>query len=75
MLTKSDINTIKELLKDLATKDDLKLLASKMDLKKLEKKLDKKFTDLFDLLDKDVMKNKQRLNTIEEILNIPPISS
>ncbi len=61
-------------LKDFATKDDLKGLASKDDLKKLEKKLDRKFTDLFDFLDKDVMETKRKITTIEQVLQIPSVS-
>lgn len=61
MLTNSDLNKIKSLLSKLSTKDDLN---------NLEKRLNKKFTDLFDYLDKDVMSTKSRVSTIEKILQI-----
>lgn len=35
------------------------------------RKLDKKFEDLFDFLDKDVMKNQRRIHRIEEHLGFP----
>lgn len=82
-VTKNDIKNFatKDDLKKLASKDDLKNFATKDDLdktntsiNKLEKKLDKKFTELFDFLDDDVMKNKRRLKVIEETLNIVPLS-
>lgn len=87
MLSKSDLKWLKENLaskddlKNFATKDDLKdfakqkdLLLLKQDLKKLEKRLNKKFTDLFNFIDKDVMKNKRKIKTIEQFLQIPSVS-
>jgi len=49
MLSQNDIKIIKNLLKNLATKDDLN---------KLENRLNKKFTQLFNFLDRDVMNHK-----------------
>lgn len=80
MLTKSDLKWLKENLatkddvKNFATKDDLKGLATKSDLKKLDQKLDKKFTKLFDFLDKDVMDTKRKVKVIEQYLHIPSVS-
>ena len=71
MFTKSDKKWLRE---NFATKDDLKNLATKDDFKKLDKKLDKKFTDLFDFLDKDVMETKRKITTIEQALQISPVS-
>lgn len=53
MLTKSDIKSIKNLLKNFATKDDLKNFATKSDLKLLAKQ-----SDLLDV--------KQKLNDLTE---------
>lgn len=64
----------KDDLKSLATKDDLKSLASKDDLKKLEKKLDMRFTQLFDVIDKDLMETKKKVKIIEQSLHIPAVS-
>jgi len=58
MLTKSDMKWLKE---NLATKTDVK-------------KLNKKFTQLFDFIDKDVMENKRKLKTIEQVLHISSVS-
>ena len=66
MLSKSDKSWLQ---KSFSTKDDLKT-----EIKKLDKKLDKKFTELFDFLDEDVMKNKRRLDKVEEVLNISSTS-
>ena len=73
--TKDELKTLvtKEDAKTLATKDELKGLASKDDLKQLEKRLDKKFTDLFNFLDKDIMENQRRLKRVENALNLPSL--
>ncbi len=73
-LTKNDAKSFatKDDLKNFATKADLKDLASKKDLKSLEKRLDKRFKNLFNFLDKDVMNTKKRLKTIEENLGVTP---
>lgn len=74
--TKDDLKyfATKDDLKNFATKDDLTSLSTKDDLKKLEKKLDTKFTQLFDVIDKDVMETKGKIKTIEQSLRIPAIS-
>ena len=46
MLTKTDINIIKDLLKTFATKDDLKNFAAKDDLRKELEPIKKDLTDL-----------------------------
>ena len=43
--------------------------------KKGFQKLDKRFTDLFDFLDKDQLKTSRRVERIEKHLKLPPLSS
>lgn len=90
MLTKSDLQSIKEILKDFATKDDLKGFATKDDLKSIKldlgvlkndvktiktdmTKVRKEITTLFDFLDRDFLDLRQRVDRIEEHLNLPPL--
>jgi len=70
MLSQNDIKIIKNLLKDVSTKKDLKRFETRV-TKRFDQ-IDKKFVDLFDFLDKDVMKHKRRIKTIEENLGITP---
>ena len=67
MFTKDDK---KWLLENFASKDDLNTF-SKQVYKRFDK-LDKKFTDLLDFLDKDVVSTKKRLKVVEEHLDITP---
>ena len=67
MFTKDDK---KWLLENFASKDDLNTF-SKQVYKRFDK-LDKKFTDLLDFLDKDVVSTKKRLKVVEEYLDITP---
>ena len=67
MFTKDDK---KWLLENFASKDDLNTF-SKQVYKRFDK-LDKKFTELFDFLDKDVVSTKKRLKVVEEHLDITP---
>lgn len=45
------------------------------DSKKEFQKLNKRFTDLFDFLDKDQLRTLKRVERIEEHLNLPSISN
>lgn len=66
MLTKSDLNEIKKLLKGFTTKDDLKGLATKADLKGFATK-----DDLIGLANKDDLKKyatKDDLKNTEKVL-------
>jgi len=75
LATKDDLKgfATKDDLKDMAAKSDLKSLASKDDLNKMEKRLGRKFTQLFNFIDKEVMDDRKRINSLERILN-PSVS-
>jgi hypothetical protein len=61
----------------MATKDDLKALEKQMttkeDLKKVEKRIIKKLDYHFNYLDKEIMKDRNRLDRIEVHLELPRI--
>lgn len=80
MLTKSDIQLIKDIFKNSATKDDLKNFATKDDLQQELKpikqdvsKIRKEMKTLFNFLDKDFVCLRKKVNRVEEHLNLPPL--
>ncbi|MCR4263839.1 MAG: hypothetical protein NUV98_03945 [Candidatus Roizmanbacteria bacterium] len=66
--TKDDLERFatKEDLSRFATKEDLKQFATKDDLMTMEKRSDKKFLQLFNFLDKEVMSDRKRIERLEE---------
>ena len=54
---------------------EIRVNNSDIDSKKGFQKLDKRFTDLFDFLDKDQLRTSRRVERIEKHLKLPPLSS